>query len=249
VVTDQLIAYIKQQTQQGIPPENIKAILRANGWEDSDINQAMRSLNMSNFAATPISPIYVNLPLKPNAKNKYEDKKIVRPHKSSSWLFNIVATLVAVAGAVFALHLAFPNITSQPFGGSTDQSVIVKDKNLSEAQKTYLKIREEFDQTKNFGEFQALALRYGSKRQVAQIEGGKEELSSQPAEFLQNLFDKAKANSPKSSEITSIEEIVREDTSALKVFTSKNGVEGSVIMVLEDGSWKLELESWTGYGN
>ncbi len=47
MINQQLIDYIKQQSQQGVSPENIKNALRSNSWTDADINQAYSSLSTS----------------------------------------------------------------------------------------------------------------------------------------------------------------------------------------------------------
>lgn len=47
MINQQLVDYIKQQSQQGISPENIKNNLLSNGWTETDINQAYSGLSTS----------------------------------------------------------------------------------------------------------------------------------------------------------------------------------------------------------
>ncbi|MCX6794663.1 MAG: hypothetical protein NTY31_01560 [Candidatus Falkowbacteria bacterium] len=47
MVNQQLLDYIKQQTQQGVNNEQIKQSLLANGWQNIDIEEAFNSINYS----------------------------------------------------------------------------------------------------------------------------------------------------------------------------------------------------------
>lgn len=61
MINQQLIDFIKQQTQQGITPENIKTALRSNGWVDADIDQAFINLT----TPTPIPTAFSSAPSAP----------------------------------------------------------------------------------------------------------------------------------------------------------------------------------------
>ena len=104
MINQQLIDYIKQQSQQGVSPENIKNALRLNNWTDTDINQAYSSLSTS----APVSKF---------------NKKII-------WIPAVL--LLLVAGGVFAfisytsklVAVVSPALdTSTPTPTSTDVSV------------------------------------------------------------------------------------------------------------------------------
>lgn len=319
MVTQQLIDYIKQQHEQGTAPENIKKVLRVNGWEQSDIDQAMKSLGVHQIEAaesgsfgdsfgksslgstsTPISPpeksatIHRTFPtsktrapgILPEISPKSESGDVYTRDryagdfsyiKKSSWIFNTFAGLLFTAATVVGLNFFFPvasnlgilptaeeaadlelarlvagdpivtNIVIDPNFVAPTVALGAQESGLGGPKSTYLKFKNEFDQTKNYYEFEALVLKYGSKARVAQIETGKTEIHSYPPEILQNLFEKTKARTPTASEITTIQEGVSGNFANLISLSTKPGIQGNVSMVFEGGLWKLASESWKGY--
>jgi hypothetical protein len=61
MINQEILNYIKQQLQQGAPPETIKNLLRTNGWTDIDLAQAFASL-----ATQPSNNIPASVPASNN---------------------------------------------------------------------------------------------------------------------------------------------------------------------------------------
>ncbi len=53
MINQQLLNYIKQQLQRGVDREKIKNSLLANGWQETDINEAFVFINSSNLQSSP----------------------------------------------------------------------------------------------------------------------------------------------------------------------------------------------------
>lgn len=121
------------------------------------------------------------------------------------------------------------------------------------AEEFFRKMRLGFDATKNFAELEAFNLKYASHKHAEEIIKARTAYGTLSPEILENLFKVAKTNLPASREITSVNGIVTSPITAsaatpttanLKISTSKNSLEGTVILVLENGEWKLDSEAW-----
>ncbi|MEK7185495.1 MAG: hypothetical protein AAB726_02635 [Patescibacteria group bacterium] len=311
MVTQQLIDYIKQQNSQGISPEEIKKVLRTNGWDESDVTQAMKSLGVhqieaaetGSFGDSFIKPTetQINVPEKsatihrtfPTSKPQTHSMPgVILPGirtvdtrsseisyiEKPSWTFNIFAGLLFISATIVGLNFFFPagsdlvslltteetvvdpetarlvagdpivaNIVIDPNFVPPEVSLTKQESGLGGPKNTYLKFKNEFDQTKNYHEFEALVLKYGSKARVAQVEAGKTEIHAYPPEILQNLFDKTKARTPSASQITSVQEGVSGNFANLIALSNQSGIQGNITMIFEGGLWKLGIESWKGY--
>ena len=195
----------------------------------------------------------------------------------SHWVFNTLSAFVFVAGTIIALNLFFPTIQdvlltetenpedpnylaltvgdpliatpinlSEPFTHPTT-TISFQRTGLGGPKNTYLEFKKEFDSTKNYYEFEAVVLKYGSKSKIAQVQAGKPEIYLYPPEILKELFDKTKSRTPTATEITSVQEGVSGSFATLIARSNKPGIQGTITMVLEGGLWKISLESWKGY--
>jgi len=93
MITNQLIDYIKNQISNGITPEQIKNALIASGWQAKDIEEAFKSINLSQF---------------PNLNETQQDLNS-QPNSPALQKFNlkliaiiIVIGVILVGGAAFA---------------------------------------------------------------------------------------------------------------------------------------------------
>lgn len=366
MINQQLIDYIKQQTQQGVSPDNMRIALRSNGWTDTDINEALANLSapLSNVSFIPINQVstpkgvkiisvlyflgsilalgfgalaifgasfftqvlgtgffgkffavggiifialgilgisvgiglwrYKNwarllaillsvigivlallailkgnvssnifsllvsaviggyLFLNPKVKTAFEPQKgVAILNKKVLWysiiLFILVSGLAMAYGSSStptispAQNPIVTPIENTPVA-PTPTPVQTQQTQVMSPKETYLKMRAEIDGVRNYSDFEAIALKYGSQAQVAKIEANREKINALPVSFKDQIV--ALAKNPSSSEITNVQEIINGNTAALSVSSSKPGLKGTATFVLENSQWKLELESW-----
>lgn len=108
---------------------------------------------------------------------------------------------------------------------------------------TWLKSRAELDKAKTLAELMAYMFKNYSKELLADISEIEEELKSVPKELEGWFIDEIRG--PLSSEVTSVKETINGDTATLNVETKSKGISNMVvIMVLENGQWKIGSEDW-----
>lgn len=92
MINQQLLDYIKQQSQQGASREQIKSSLLANGWQTSDIEEAFN---------TPVSP---NQPTAPNdiSSQSFSPQPSKRLNKILLAAIFIIGGILIIGGGVFA---------------------------------------------------------------------------------------------------------------------------------------------------
>lgn len=117
--------------------------------------------------------------------------------------------------------------------------------NISNPIGAYKQMKSDFDAVKTYQEFVALSLKYGSKAQVDKINKNQAQLDSMSSEFKQSLVDMLAKGSPVLSQITVI---VPKITGNIAILTMKSAkptaTKGTAKLVLENGVWKLDSESW-----
>lgn len=108
MITQQLLDYIKGQTQQNIPPDAIKNILRSSGWVEADINEAFTSLATAQSAPPIITP-------PAELFRAVQPQATTAPDKKFWLIVPIVILLILIAGGAYAaLVLTGPAPASSP---------------------------------------------------------------------------------------------------------------------------------------
>lgn len=367
MINQQLLDYIKQQTQQGISPDNIKNALHSNGWTEADIDEAFNnsvtpityngvasiqtnqiskprgvrvisilyflgSLLALGFGALALSGasfftqilgtgffgkffaiggvifialgvlgIFMGVGLwryknwarwtaiilsvagiimsiasilkgsvfgnifnvavdgiissylffSPKVRSIFEpEKDIVSLNKKLLWVFIVLLSLVVGVAAVFGSQVVVSSdkasiqepIVVSPITTPTPTPAPAEEPKIVSPKESYLIMKKEADNIKNYADMEAYTLKYGSKEQTAKLEINKKQIDALPQSFKDQIV--ALAKNPLSSEITIIQETLNGNTATLDVQTTKLGLTGVVTLVLEDGQWKMELESW-----
>lgn len=108
---------------------------------------------------------------------------------------------------------------------------------------TYLKMLSEENNIQTFADLQAFILKNKSETDVAKFQAGQSLLTEDQKNLLVAFY---KALSPKSNEITTVQETIIGNIATLNISTTKPGLTGKITMVLENNQWKLQgSESWT----
>jgi hypothetical protein len=111
---------------------------------------------------------------------------------------------------------------------------------------SYIEIKAEFDKVADFDNFERVIRKYGSVKRIAEFEKEKKQAEGMSESFKENIVSLVVQQSmPKLSEIGDISAKVEGDIATLSVTTKERDKQGTVIMVLENGVWKLESESWS----
>ncbi len=105
----------------------------------------------------------------------------------------------------------------------------------------YLQMKAEFGAVQTYADMEVYIRKYGSQSQVAKLA----EAQNAPASFRESLVGLMKMSIPSAQEITTIQESIDGSTATLNVSSTKPNSVGTVTMVLENGQWKMEKESWT----
>lgn len=90
MITPELIAFVRQQTSQGVSPDTIKSTLQSQGWNESDISEALKQADQPSVAPQSQTPT-------PSA----------RPHHSRTLLFSIAGILL-ITGVAYAITVSNP---------------------------------------------------------------------------------------------------------------------------------------------
>lgn len=116
-----------------------------------------------------------------------------------------------------------------------------------EPKEVYLKYRRDFDKTENFNEFLVVMKRYDSSEYYGQLErysSASPEGRAISQDFLNSLFLVLKNASPKTNDFTNIEQRIEGDLAFLVVHTTSPQLNGNVIMIKENGYWKIQEDHW-----
>ncbi len=100
MANQQLLEYIKQELQQGVNKEQLKGSLVANGWQDSDIEEAFNSMSSSSQPSQPVAQD--NIPFQSPPAQSSKNKLFVVA-------ICIVGLLFISGGAVFGYVYYFPS--------------------------------------------------------------------------------------------------------------------------------------------
>lgn len=125
---------------------------------------------------------------------------------------------------------------------SDNDTVAVEEFPAMSAKDSYMKMKLESDDIKNWADFEVYVAKYGSKERLADLASKKNQLDSLPGSVKDQLALFAKI--PPSNEIVNIKESIKGSVATLNVQTIKSTYTGVVTMVFEDGRWKLNLEAW-----
>ena len=187
----------------------------------------------------------------PKVKTAFEPQKGFVPlNKKLLWTSISLLLLVTSLAIAFGSYStpSSPPTSNQVITPTTNTTVTptpaetVPVQQVMSPKETYLKMRVEIDGVKNYSDFETIALKYGSQAQVAKIEANREKINALPSSFKDQMV--ALAKNPSSSEITNVQENINGHTATLNISSSKPGFKGTATFVLENGQWKLELESW-----
>ena len=104
----------------------------------------------------------------------------------------------------------------------------------------YLNMKAEFASVQTYADMEVYIRQYGSQNQIAKLA----EAQNAPAAFRESLVSLMRSSIPPAQEITTIQENINGSTATLTVSSTKPNTAGTVTMVLENGQWKMEKESW-----
>ena len=189
----------------------------------------------------------------PKVKAAFEPEKgFVPMNKKLLWIFLILLFLVVGIATVYGLQATVtvtPDKTSiqtpptnSPIITSVPTPTQMEGLKVSSPKEAYLIMKAEENNIKSYEDEVAFILKYGSKAQIAKLEANKKQVESLPKSLRDQLA--TIGNGPLVSEITTIQETVNGNTATLNIQTTKRGLTGVITLVLEDGTWKLESESW-----
>lgn len=107
----------------------------------------------------------------------------------------------------------------------------------------YTAYKIEFDNSNNFDDYVNVLIKYANQETIELIDS--EELQNIPDEQKNNMFNFVKSMSPTYEELDNIEEEINNDTATLIISLKDGTMNGTVLMVRENGIWKLKEESWS----
>lgn len=189
--------------------------------------------------------------LSPKVKATFEPEKgFVPMNKKLLWTSLILLFLVVGIAVVFGSQVTVtPDKTSiqtppttSPITTPNPTPTQIEDPKVLSPKESYLVMKAEADSIKSYADTEAYILKYGSKAQIAKLEANKKQIDALPQSFKDQIV--AFVKDPLSSEITIIQETLNGNIATLNVQSTKPGLTGIITLVLEDGKWKLELESW-----
>ena len=108
---------------------------------------------------------------------------------------------------------------------------------------SYLKMKPEADKMQTFDDYVAYINKYGSKSKIREVQNINKE-TSLPAGFKERLISTLKSITPTAKDLTTIKESVANEVATLTISTNKPELKGKVLLVLEEGVWKFDHESW-----
>lgn len=103
----------------------------------------------------------------------------------------------------------------------------------------FLKMRPQLDGVKSYEALKGYTLKFGSQKRIAEISS----IDAMPESYRNTMTTAVVSLTPPSSDITDIKEDIRGDRATLNV-SNKSGIKWTVSMVLENGVWKVDSESW-----
>jgi hypothetical protein len=156
----------------------------------------------------------------------------------------VVAAIVAILAVGGGVYFYTQTSSTAPVR-SEDRDVAEKPSlKVSSPTESYLRMKAEFDGVETFEELDAFMKKYGSKAQVAGLDASRAQVMAMSVQQRDGLVTLARAVSPSSKEITVTAEKMNGTTATLNISSTRPGVTAVVTLVLEDGQWKLEQESW-----
>jgi hypothetical protein len=185
------------------------------------------------------------LPLKaqkPESLSPEEEQKT----KKKILIFTTIGILALIALVVLGGFLLTKFLTGlkpvssvQPTPALT-QSAAIPQNQLSPSE-VYIAYRREFDKANSFDELLATASKYVSKGQIEEIKNTPTIQREMAFKLVKSIF----ADSGTINDIRIVNQEIGVNTATLSLETTKNpNVKGTVSMVLEDGTWKVDLENW-----
>lgn len=109
---------------------------------------------------------------------------------------------------------------------------------------TYMEYRKEFDSTINFDSFLNVVLKYSSQEHTKEVETFAE-YDGALKDLTFNLF---KNIMPSSGEIVEIKEEIDGNRAVLDVISTRENFKGEVVLVKENGVWKIDKDNWKQSG-
>lgn len=125
-----------------------------------------------------------------------------------------------------------------------EEKPVVEEKTPEES---YKEIKTELDLAESFSRYEAAIYKYGSKMKINLFEKEKEQYSGTSEAFKENMVSLVvQQKMPKLRDIdaNNIKTEVNGDTATITVVTRDQRNSGTVKLVKEDDTWKLESESW-----
>lgn len=240
----EVIDYIRNNLEKGIPLKDIKQSLKNAGWSDKDISDAVVSV----FKKETLG---------------------IQKKKENVWIRVVIVVIIILSTAACGFFIFFSflqtctenwqctewsecnngiqtrtcvdinncgTITAKPYtmrGCSTSTLSVSK-----EPKEVFLEYKQKFDNINTSEEYLELIKKYATSHYIEKIE---EERSS--GSFA-GMFNLMKTASIPYSQISNISESI-ENTTAVLTFTTKDGkTEGRVVMVKENGVWKIDEENY-----
>jgi len=109
---------------------------------------------------------------------------------------------------------------------------------------TYLAYNIDLNSVNTFSDYYALILKYGSAKRTDQIEAEKL-LADASADKGVATVAAVRRDTPALDPLAQLVDVISGNTARLDVTLSDNVSKGTVDMVLENGLWKIDNESWT----
>lgn len=109
---------------------------------------------------------------------------------------------------------------------------------------SYLKMKPEADNLKTFDDYVAYVNKYGSKSKIREVQNVTKQAATLPPGFKERLISTLKSITPTAKDLTTIKESITNDTATLTISTNKPELKGTVNLILEEGVWKFDHESW-----
>jgi hypothetical protein len=226
-INPELLEYVKTQLNNGFAVEDIKKNLSEAGWQEKDIDKAINEalLPSGAFQSTP-SDITSGVPRK-----SLEDKIIP---------LIIIFSLIIGGFGTYRTFFKKENKRGPTQTQLTPQPTQTSVPQLNPGE-VYIAYRTELDKAKKFDDLSVLAAKYMTQE-------GIEELEKTPPyqrEILFNLFKSMVSGYGTMNDIKIINQEIGSNTATLSLETIKDpNAEGIVSLTLENGLWKIDLESW-----
>jgi hypothetical protein len=146
----------------------------------------------------------------------------------------VIVALIAIGGSAYVYTQRSSNAP-----GAENSS-----KKVESPKVAYERMKVEFDAVTDFASLDAFMRKHSSQAQIAALDADKARLMSMSKEQRDQLVVLAKMVSPTSKEINVTSERLDGNTATLSVTSVRPGISGTVVLVLQNGAWKLESEAW-----